>query len=325
MRSIVFALVLLFLPGHSFAENSCIRNGSGDVILTEVADCTAGFATFHRDAGWKFAYVEAAELNVGCWRTDGTFVHVQLDGQTTIHLASAVVSAESCPPPEARVRAGRWESAIEICEDISLLKKTARLACDAAMKLAEVFDESDPRFVRTLGGVSLQSEDPEESEALLRRSLAIYKKHFSGDFAAVMSTTAAIGYIRQRQPNWETSIPFYQEAIAVGRKHLGGENLEVIVNTLLFGKLYLDHGKLTEAKEWLLLALTGAESTKTAHWNMANNVAASCARFLADVYQAEGDLGEAERYRAIQRQHLQSPRSNEILTNEVEQRDAEES
>ena len=326
MRAVAVATTLFaFFPEASFAESSCLRTPNGNIILTDVANCTAGFASFHPEAGWKFAILENPDFNLGCWRTDGTFIHVQLDGQTTTSVASEIVSAELCPPPEARVRAGRWESAIEICEDISLLKKTARLACDAAMKLAEVFDESDPRFVRTLGGVSLQSEDPEESEALLRRSLAIYKKHFSGDFAAVMSTTAAIGYIRQRQPNWETSIPFYQEAIAVGRKHLGGENLEVIVNMMLFGKLFLDHGKLTEAKEWLLLALTGAESTKTAHWNMANNVAASCARFLADVYQAEGDLGEAERYRAIQRQHLHSPRSNQRESEEVDQGDAEAS
>jgi hypothetical protein len=325
MRTIVFALALLLLSGHSIAENSCIRTGGSDVILTEVADCTAGFAAFHRDVGWKFAYVDDTEVNLGCWRTDGTFVYVQLDGQTTIHLASNVVSAKFCPRPEVFVRDERWESAIEDCEDLNSPKRTARLACDVAMKLAESFDEADPRFVRALEGFSLYLEDLAEKEILLHRVLDIYKKHFSADYVMRVSAIAAFGHLHQERNAWQESIPFYQDAIALGRKHLGNENLEVVVITMLFGKLYLDHGKLTEVKELLLQALAGAENNQSSHWNMASHAASLCARFLADVYRAEGDIAEADRYAEKQRKSIQSPRSNEKVSGEVERGEAEES
>jgi hypothetical protein len=85
----------------------------------------------------------------------------------------------------------------------------------------------------------------------------------------------------------------------------------VVLHTLLFGKLYLDHGKLPEAKELLLKALEGAENNRTSHWIEMNAFAASCARFLADVYRAEGNTMEADHYVEVQRRHKQSPTSGE--------------
>lgn len=323
MKTIVFIAALFAgLSGVSFAESSCLRTGSGNITLTDIADCNAGFASFHPEAGWKFAYVEDDEVNVGCWRTDGVLIHVELDGKTTTGFAANVVDAKACPRPESLIRDELWESEIDECENIDLPEKTTRIACVAAMKLAESFDESDPRFVRTLDGLSFRLEDTAESEALLHRSLAINRKHFSSDYSAQMSSIVNFAYLRTKQGDWEASIPFYQEAIAIGRKHFAN-TLGLVVNTMLLGKLFLDHGKPAEAKALLLEALAGAEQNNSSYWYMANHVASSCARFLADVYRAEGNLVEAERYVEIERQHLKSPRSNQRESEEVERGDAE--
>lgn len=316
MKTTVFASTLLLLmSGASFAEDSCIRSGTSQIILTELANCKAGFIASQSESEWKYAIVDRGndddDTDLGCWRKDDVFVYVQINGETTTSLVTKMMDAKFCSPPEARLRDRRWESEIEQCEDLYSPKKTARIACNRAMKIAESFGEADPRFVRTLDGLSVQSEDNAEIEALTRRSLEIRKKHFSGDYVALVSTIASFGYLRQRQVDWEASIPFYLEAIELGNKHLGKENLTVVVNTMLFGKLYLDHGRLPEAKKWLLQALEGAENNNTSHWATASHVASSSARFLADVFRAEGDIAEADRYTEIQRKYKQYPRSRQ--------------
>lgn len=326
MKSNAFVFAL-FLPlsGTSLAENSCIRTDRGNVILTDRADCTVGLASFHREAGWKFALVEDADVIYGCWRTDGTLIHVELEGQTVTRLASDILSINACPPPEAQVRDDLWESAIEDCENLSVPKDAGRAACDAAMKLAESSDESDPRFVRTLEGLSSRLERLVEKEMLLHRVSDIYQKHFSADYMRQVGAIAALGHLYREREDWKASIPFYREAIELGRRHLGPEHLEVVVVTMIFGKLYLDHGMLAEAKTSLLQALAGAESNQTSHWYMANHVASSCARFLADAYRAEGNVAEADRYTEMQRRHKQSPTSNERESEDVFLGYAEES
>jgi hypothetical protein len=107
MKTKAFAAALLLLmTGASFAEDSCIRTGASQIILTDLASCKDGFVVFHQKDDWKYAIVDIGneddDMFVGCWRKDEIFVYVQFNGETKTGLVTEMMDDKFCPPPATR-------------------------------------------------------------------------------------------------------------------------------------------------------------------------------------------------------------------------------
>jgi hypothetical protein len=315
-----------FVSSISLAENICVRIESDHIMLTDYPDCKAGQARLSRDARWKYATREnsSGEIDVGCWRADDSLIFVEIDTKEMMVPVFGFVDAKLCAPTKTVSNGRRWDAAIENCENLDLPDTIALESCQTAMTLAESLDESDPNLVRTLVALSVRDKNTGRREILLRRSLDIYRTHFSADYVGQIATMAALGSTRSKQPDWEVGIPIYKEAIALGIKTLGSDHLEVIAITLLLGKIYLDHGKLSEAEEMLLQAFAGAELNESSPWFTANSLAATSARLLAVVYRAKGNMLEAERYVEIHR-IKKLPKGQEGLPKDIFKGDSEPS
>ena len=314
-----FLPVLLFLVGQFvsstiLAKDECVRIDNDHFTLTDYPDCKAGLTKFRDGASWSYATRENSngEMDVGCWRSDGSFIFVEIDAQEMMVPVFGFVDPKHCAPAESVSNGRFWDSAIEHCENLNLPDTIAIVSCQTAMKLVESLDESDPNLVRTLVGLTVRDKDTGRREILIRRSLDILRTHFSADYVSQIATMAALGSTRSKQTDWELGIPIYQEAIALGIKKLGREHLEVIAITLLLGKIYFDHRKLPEAKEMLLQAFSSTELNESSHWDTVNRLATSSAKLLADVYRAEGNVLEAERYIEIHRAKKQPKAKSDL-------------
>lgn len=245
------------------------------------------------------------------WNSVGT------NRQTLRKKPSEVVTGKLCQPTAERITARDWENAIDACESLQVSQDDAIAHCERAMSLAQSFGQTDSRYLQTLLGLGgrIRTTDPGRAESLHREALAIARQDPGSNTRGVFHALIGIAYIRQKSLDWASSLPYYEQAIEFGRRRLGTSNIEVMVNMMLLGKLYLDHGKTTEAKQWLSATLEAASSKATAHWLLVNNIAANSARFLAEAHQAEGNLAEAQRYREIQQQHKARPKNLEKESN----------
>jgi hypothetical protein len=318
----------LFSSNATFAENTCVRIGNSYITLTDYANCRAGLTQSSLDTGWKFATRESSggEMEVGCWRSDDYSDLVEINGESMTVPIFGVVDAKFCLPPEPIANGRLWDAAIEHCENLDFPDQTVIGSCEEAMKLAESFGESDPRLVRTLDalGARLEEADTTKREKMILRSLEIYRKHFNSNYVAQVATIAALARIRAKQGCLQDGIAIYEEAIALGVKYLGTDDLTVIAEMLLFGKFYLDHGKPAEAIAPLNKALTLAQKSNTSSWAQANDLAASSARLLAQAYRATGKITEAESHIELYRKMKQSPFIREAGPKNIDRWDTEE-
>ena len=319
----------LLTSNASFAESACVRIGNNYITLTDYANCRTGLIQSSHDAGWKFAIREnsGGEIDVGCWRSYDYSDLVEINGESMTVPIFGVVDAKFCLPPEPIANGRLWDAAIEHCENLDLPDANVKGSCKEAMNLAESFGESDPRFVRTLNALSVRLEEADDTkrEEMIRRSLAIYREHFSANYVDQVATMAALARVRAKQGDLQGGIAIYDEAIALGVKYLGTNDLTVIAEMLLFGKFYLDHGKPADAIAPLNKALTFAKQSNTSFWVLANSLAASSARLLAQAYRAEGDITEAELYMETYRKMKQSPIIRETGPKDIDRWDTEES
>jgi tetratricopeptide (TPR) repeat protein len=329
-RSLLFILIASLLTSNaSFAESACVRIGNNYITLTDYANCRAGLIQSSNDAGWKFAIREnsGGEIDVGCWRSNDYSDLVEINGESMTVPIFGVVDAKFCLPPEPVAKGRLWDAKIEHCENFDFPDATVKVICEEALKLAESFGESDPRFVRTLDALSVRLEETDNTkrEEMIRRSLGIYRDHFSTNYVAQVATMAALARTRAKQGDLQGGIAIYDEAIALGVKHLGTNDLTVIAEMLLFGKFYLDHGKPAEAITPLTKALTFATKSNTSFWVIANSLAASSARLLSQAYRAEGNITEAELHMELYRKMKQSPIIRETGPKDIDRWDTEES
>ncbi len=325
----LFMIAGLLTSNAAFAENVCVRIGNEPITLTEVDGCKVGLSQFRRDTGWKFATRENSngEMDIGCWRSADYSDLVEINGEIMTVPIFGVVDAKFCLPPESIAKGRLWDAAIKHCEDFDLPDATVKDSCKEAMNLADSFGESDPRFVRTLNALSVRLEEVDDTkrEEMIRRSLAIYRKHFSANYVDQVATMAALARVRAKQGDLQGGIAIYDEAIALGVKYLGTNDLTVIAEMLLFGKFYLDHGKPAEAITPLTKALTFAKQSNTSFWVLANSLAASSARLLAQAYRAEGNITEAEFHMETYRKMKQAPSIREAGPKDIDRWDTEES
>ena len=319
MTRILLLLVLTPIAIPALADNQCIRAGSQEIILYDVAQesCHMNFAPADPRLHWKFA---SATGQPSCWRNDGSFVYVATNnGVPSIYPRNSVEDISACKKfgDQAMDKAvyAKWESNIEECENFELPENVAELACYGALVLAERYGESDPRLLFSIDLLGARTNDIGEAEKLLKRSMDIRQKYFPSDYQGLVSTLGGIGTLRKKQHNADGAETAYLEAIRVGRKHLGDDHLEVIALTLLLGKMYLDVGMLAKAEEQLLVALASAEAHRAIYLATAHSFAASSARYLADIYQKQSKGVEADRYRELSLKHreaAQQPAIQEI-------------
>jgi hypothetical protein len=307
------ALIPIFVATAALAETQCIRDGGKEVVLFdyEVSHCVDRIVPPDPPATWKLAL---SDENYGCWLSDGLFVHVTLaNWAQTTYPAYVVEPISACKNFNDQRLNAAWEYEIEFgCENFGIDRKIAEGACRKALALAERYGESDPRLLRSVESLSVQTKDLRETEVLIKRAAEIRRKHFPSDFAGMMINMTSIAFLRRDQGDAEAYEALYLEAIEFGRRHLGDDHIEVVANTLILGATYFRLGKFREAEEQLLLGFARSEKHRAPYWAFARSMARSCARMLADIYQKQQKPEDEARYREIARritEELRPPES----------------
>lgn len=308
----ILLIALAAIAAPAWAERQCIREDSEEIILFDHAQtyCPMESAPVDPQLQWKFAYTNG---RTGCWRYDDSFVYVATTSMVpSIFPRESVEDISACKKFSEQAMDEEWDFEIEDCDNFDLPKKVNAAACRNAMKLAERYGDSDPRLLISIDRLSGTTDDVAEAEKLLKRSVDIRQKYFPSDYQGLVSTLGGIGTLRKKQHNSDGAATAYLEAIRVGRKHLGEDHLEVIALTLLLGKMYLDFDMLPKAEEQLLVALASAEAHRPTYLKTAENLAASSARLLADIYQRQSKGVEADRYREIARKHKEAAQQPDV-------------
>jgi tetratricopeptide (TPR) repeat protein len=308
--------VLPVIANPARADNQCIRAGSQEIILYDLAQeyCPMEFTPADPPMHWKIA---SDNGQPSCWRDDESFVYVATNsGVPNIYSRATVEDISACKKFVEHATDQLWESEIEKCENSELPEQVAELSCYGALVLAErYYGDSDPRLLIAIDHLSVRTDDMAEAEELLKRATDIRQKHFPSDYVGQIGTLSGIGALRKRQHDIDGAETAYLEAIRLGRQHLGEDALDVIGMTLLLGKVYFDLGMFPKAEEKLLAALASAERHRVIYLATVHRIAAHSARLLADIYQKQSKSVEADRYREIARKHREAasqPGSPEI-------------
>lgn len=310
VRSTLLVVLAAFaIP--AWADNQCIRAGSREIILYDAAPepCHMKFSQGDGQLVWKFA---SDNGRPSCWRDDEIFVYVSTSsGIPNIYPIESIEDLSVCTKfmDHAMERAVEeiWAREVEECENFDLPGRVAELACCGALVLAErYFGGDDPRLLLSIENLSARTDDIAEEEQLLKRSIDIRQKQFASDHVGLVAVLRAKGTLRKKQRDIDGAEAAYLEAIRVGRQHLGDDDPEVIVSTLVLGKMYLDVGMLPKAEEQLLLTLVHAEKRRPTDLSLAHGIAAISARLLADMYQRQSKGAEADRYREIAQAHREA-------------------
>ena len=302
----ILLIVIATIAIPAWAETQCIRQGNEEIILFDDARkyCPPQIGPVDPKLGWKFAF---SDDRPGCWRADDYFVYVALEAKpSSLLLPGDIEPLSACKKFNDQQAEKTREYMSDACEDFDLDSEVAVVFCRKALAMAESYGESDPRLWRAIDILAARTDDLVESEKLIERSKAIRQKYAPSDYEALMGNLVGIARIQQRRGQFDAAGASFQEAIRLGRQHLGEDHLDVVAWTLLLGKMYFDLGKYPQAEEQLLVALAGAVRDRPIYWKMGHKIAATTARLLADICQKEGKSSDADRYREIARRHREA-------------------
>lgn len=300
---IAVLLAVANLAIQAKAETQCIRHGNDEIILFDDVRkyCPPQIAPVDPTLGWKKAY---SDDHWGCWRIDEVFVYVALESRpTSIHSPGKIEPLAACKKFSDQQVEATWESMLSVCLNLDIDSMLADEYGHKALAIAERYGEADPRLLQSIDCVVARTANLVEAEVLVERANAIRQRLGLNDYEGVVSSLSSIGHIRSRQGRFDAAETAYLEAIKVGRQHLGDDHLEVAALTLLLGKMYFDLGKYPQAEEKLLLALATAEKPRPTYGITAHQIAASAARLLAGMYQAQNNGVEAVRYSEVWGKH----------------------
>jgi serine/threonine protein kinase/Tfp pilus assembly protein PilF len=146
--------------------------------------------------------------------------------------------------------------------------------------------------LNNLGHLLFEKGDCAASEPLLREALPIIRK-FQHPWLAI--SLGNLGELLYAKGDYSAAEQIMAEGLAIGLDRLGDKNQDVAVLRSKYGGCLLKQKRFDKAEEELLAALPILRSTLGDRDKRTQKTL----RFLAELYEARGRLGEAAKYRAF--------------------------
>ena len=163
----------------------------------------------------------------------------------------------------------------------------------AALKEAEKFGETDPRFATTINNLALMYEQQgrhAEAEPLYRRSLAIHEKALGPEHPNVGAALNNLAELYKSQGRYAEAEPLYRRALRIVEKALGPDHPDVGTTLNNLAALYKSQERYAEAEPLYRRDLVISEKALGPnHPNVGGTL-----NNLAELFRAQGRYAEAE-------------------------------